>query len=102
MFTQRPDGRLVLGDTHHSDVTEDPFEDEASDELLLGGFRRLLGAELTVRRRWRGVYASSTKAPFLVAEPIPSVTVASVTTGVGMTTAFGLARTVLAERPLVG
>jgi FAD dependent oxidoreductase TIGR03364 len=102
MFTQRPDGRLVLGDTHHYDLTEDPFEDEASDELLLGEFRRLLGSALTVRRRWRGVYASSTKAPFLIAEPIPSVTVASVTTGVGMTTAFGLARSVLAERPLVG
>ena len=99
MLTQRPDGRLVLGDTHHYGVTETPFEDEASDELLLAEFRRLLGAEeLTVRRRWRGVYASSTRGPFLVAEPIPGVTVASVTTGVGMTTALGLARSVLAEQ----
>jgi FAD dependent oxidoreductase TIGR03364 len=102
MFTQRPDGRLVLGDTHHYDVTEDPFEDEASDELLLSEFRRLLGAPLTVRRRWRGVYASSARSPFLVAEPIPGVTVASVTSGIGMTTAFGLARSVLAERAPVG
>lgn len=92
MLTQRPDGRLVIGDTHHYGVTEDPFEDEASDELVLAEIGRLLGAPLTVRRRWRGVYASSTKAPFLVTEPIPDVTVASVTTGIGMTTALGLAK----------
>lgn len=95
MLTQRPDGRLVIGDTHRRSVTEDPFEDETADELLLDRMRRLLGAPLTVRRRWRGVYASSPAAPFLVAEPAPDVTVASVTTGIGMTTALGLARRVL-------
>lgn len=105
MLTQRPNGRLVIGDTHHYGVTEDPFEDEASDALVLGEMERLLGSPLTVRRRWRGVYASSAKAPFLVTEPIPDVTVASVTTGIGMTTALGLARRVLdrhvLNRPLV-
>jgi D-hydroxyproline dehydrogenase subunit beta len=97
MLTQRPDGRLVIGDTHAYDVTEDPFEDEASDVLLLDQMQGLLGAPLTVRRRWRGVYASSTVGPFLVAEPIPGVTVASVTTGIGMTTALGLARRTVAD-----
>lgn len=101
MLTQRPDGRLVIGDTHHYGVTEDPFEDEASDALVLGEMERLLGTPLTVRRRWRGVYASSAKAPFLVTEPIPDVTVASVTTGIGMTTALGLAKRVLDEGLLV-
>jgi FAD dependent oxidoreductase TIGR03364 len=92
MLTQRPNGRLVIGDTHHDGITEDPFEDEASDALVLQQMERLLGTALTVRRRWRGVYASSPKAPFLVTEPIPDVTVASVTTGIGMTTALGLAK----------
>ena len=92
MLTQRPDGRLVIGDTHHYGVTEDPFEDEASDALVLAEMARLFGEPLTVRRRWRGVYASSAKAPFLVTEPMPDVTVASVTTGIGMTTALGLAK----------
>lgn len=95
MLTQRPDGRLVVGDTHHYGVTEDPFDEEASDALVLAEISRLLGAPLTVRRRWRGVYASSPVAPFLVTEPMPGVTVASVTTGIGMTTALGLARRVL-------
>ncbi|MGT2426944.1 hypothetical protein [Amnibacterium kyonggiense] len=44
MLTQRPDGRLVIGDTHHYGVTEDPFEDEASDDLVLAEMTRLLGA----------------------------------------------------------
>lgn len=96
MFTWRPDGRLVLGDTHHYDVTEDPFEDEASDVILLAEFSHLLGSALTVRRRWRGVHASSTQAPFLVAEPIPGGTVAAVTSGIG------LARSVIAEALVTG
>jgi FAD dependent oxidoreductase TIGR03364 len=102
MFTQRlphspAAGRLVLGDTHHYGLTETPFEDEASDELLLAEFRALFGAgELTVRRRWRGVYASSPKGPYLVAQPAPGVTAVSVTSGIGMTTALGLAASVLA------
>ena len=100
MLTQRPDGRLVIGDTHHSDVTEDPFEDERSDALILDEVSRLLGAPLTVRRRWRGVYASSPKAPFLVAEPMADLLVVSVTTGIGMTTALGLARRTVAEHLL--
>lgn len=58
---------------------------------------RLLGAPLTVRRRWRAVHASSGAAPFLVAEPIPNVTIAAATTGIGMTTALGLARRVLSD-----
>ncbi len=101
MFTQRlphseAAGRLVLGDTHRYGLTETPFEDEALDELLLAEFRRLLGVDhLTVRRRWRGVYASSPQSPYLVAEALPGVTAVSVTSGIGMTTALGLAASVL-------
>jgi len=105
MMTQRMPhtaqaGRLVLGDTHHYGVTETPFEDEESDAVLLEHFRRLFGAELTVRRRWRGVYASSPNGPYLVADPAPGVTAVSVTSGIGMTTALGLAASVLdLDRP---
>lgn len=102
MLTQRPNGRLVLGDTHTYEVTESPFEDESADLLLLDQFERLLGVAPRIRRRWRGVYASSADSPFLVAEPVPGVTVAAVTTGIGMTTAFGLARSVLADALVPG
>jgi len=95
MLTQRPDGPLVLGDTHHYDRTHQPFDDERVAELLLREGSRLLGARLTVRRRWRGIYAESPATDFLIAQPHPGTRVVSVTSGIGMTTALGLAPTVL-------
>ncbi|GLZ40323.1 TIGR03364 family FAD-dependent oxidoreductase [Actinokineospora sp. NBRC 105648] len=96
MFTQRPDGDLVIGDTHHYGHTHDPFDDESTGDAVLRETARLLGVPtLSVRRRWRGVYASSDKTDFLVAQPFDGVRVVSVTSGIGMTTAFGLAPAVL-------
>ncbi|NYI77541.1 TIGR03364 family FAD-dependent oxidoreductase [Nocardioides panzhihuensis] len=100
MLTQRPGtggrpGSIVLGDTHHYDRTHLPFDDEHVAELVLREGARLLGAPLTVRRRWRGVYADSPHTDFLVEEPFPGLRVVSVTSGIGMTTALGLAPDVL-------
>lgn len=97
MLTQRPDGSIVLGDTHHYDKTLTPFDDEDVANIILREGSRLFGQELTVRRRWRGVYASSTKTDFLVASPDPKTRVVSVTSGIGMTTGLGLAPAVLDE-----
>lgn len=91
MLTQRPDGDLVVGDTHVYAPTPDPWSEEEFDDLLLAETRALLGIErLEVVRRWRGVYASAPE-PFLRARVAPGVLAVSVTSGIGMTTAFGLA-----------
>ncbi len=96
MCTQRPNGRVVIGDTHHYERTLDPFEDEDVDDMLITRFRRLFDVdELRVRRRWRGVYAASVHGPYLFARPNDAVLVASVTSGIGMTTALGFARDAL-------
>ncbi|WP_020579674.1 TIGR03364 family FAD-dependent oxidoreductase [Actinopolymorpha alba] len=95
MLTQRPDGSIVLGDTHHYERTHLPFDEESVTDLVLREGARLLEGELTVRRRWRGIYAHSPLTDFLVAEPHPGTRVVSVTSGIGMTTALGLAPTVL-------
>lgn len=95
MCSQRPTGVIVLGDTHEYALTPSPFDDEDVAELLLREGARLFGAPLTVRRRWHGIYAHSTVTDFLVAAPEPDVRVVSVTSGIGMTTAFGLAHRVL-------
>lgn len=95
MLAQRPEGSVVLGDTHHYDRTHQPFDDECAAELLLQEGARLLGAKLTVRRRWRGIYAESPVTDFLIAQPHPGGRVVSVTTGIGMTTALGIAPAVL-------
>jgi FAD dependent oxidoreductase TIGR03364 len=95
MFTQRPDGDLLIGDTHHYDRTVDPFRREELDNLILREVGRLLGVDrLDVKERWQGVYASAS-GDFLVATPVEGTRLVSVTSGIGMTTALGLAPEVL-------
>ncbi|MBK1784805.1 TIGR03364 family FAD-dependent oxidoreductase [Prauserella cavernicola] len=95
MFTQLPGGDLTIGDTHDHQRTLNPYVAEERDELVLAETARLLGVgSLTVRERWRGVYASAPE-PFLVETPAPGVRVVAVTSGIGMTTALGLAPVVL-------
>jgi FAD dependent oxidoreductase TIGR03364 len=92
IVTQLPGGDLLLGDTHEYADTVSPFGDERLDELVLAEARGLLGAgALPVRQRWHGVYPSAPGHPFLIAEPLPGVVVVEIVSGVGMTTALGLA-----------
>lgn len=94
MYTERPDGTLVVGDTHYAGTAITPFQDEVAFELLLRLSAELFGMPLRVRQRWQGVYATAPQ-PFLNVEPVPGVRVVSVTTGIGMTTGLGLATTVI-------
>lgn len=92
IVTQLPDGDLLLGDTHEYGDTVSPFSDERLDELVLAEARDLLGVDaLAVRQRWHGVYPSAPGHPFVIAEPLPGVAVVEIVSGVGMTTALGLA-----------
>jgi D-hydroxyproline dehydrogenase subunit beta len=92
MFTQRPNGTLIVGDSHRYRTTMDPFQAEKTSRILLGEVERILGVKsLRVKERWQGIYASSPQQPFLIEEVAPGVTVAIVTSGVGMTISFGLA-----------
>ncbi|MDQ4502605.1 TIGR03364 family FAD-dependent oxidoreductase [Sinomonas sp. ASV322] len=96
MLTQRPDGSLLIGDSHVTLGTMPPFLDEATSATLLANAAELLGVErLSVRQRWQGIYASSAQSPYLIAEVAPRVTAVSVTSGVGMTISHGLAQKVL-------
>jgi FAD dependent oxidoreductase TIGR03364 len=96
IVTQMPGGDLVIGDTHAYARTPAPFNDETLDELILSEAGALLGLRrLHVRERWRGVYAFAPDREFLVAAPAPGVRAVAVTSGIGMTTALGLAPRVL-------
>jgi FAD dependent oxidoreductase TIGR03364 len=97
MFTQRPNGTLIIGDSHRYAATVDAFQSEKTSTALLAECERILGVDrLRVKERWQGVYASSPRQPFLIEDVAPGVTVAIVTSGVGMTIAFGLAEKTLA------
>ncbi|WP_310201883.1 TIGR03364 family FAD-dependent oxidoreductase [Paenarthrobacter nitroguajacolicus] len=91
MFTQRPDGTIILGDSHHYHRTADPFLDESVTTTLNSDITGRIGEPLEIIQRWQGIYASSDVAPILVRDVQPGVTVVSVTSGVGMTLSFGLA-----------
>ncbi|GAA1320939.1 TIGR03364 family FAD-dependent oxidoreductase [Leucobacter albus] len=98
MFTQQPDGTLLVGDSHDYFDTAPPFLDERWSELLLADAAALLGApRLEVLERWQGIYASSSERELLREQPIPGVHVVTVTTGIGMTIGPALgARTIAA------
>lgn len=98
IVTQLPTGELIVGDTHHYDRTPSPFRDERLDDLLLDEASQLLGSTRPrVLERWLGVYAHAPGRDFLVAAPAPHVRIVAVTSGIGMTTALGLAPRVLDE-----
>ncbi|MNW27413.1 FAD dependent oxidoreductase TIGR03364 [Arthrobacter sp. JUb115] len=92
MFTQRPDGTLLMGDSHSYAATQAPFLKEATSQTLLSAIGDYMsGTELKVIERWQGIYASSAIGPLLIRNAADAITVVSVTAGVGMTLSFGLA-----------
>ncbi|WP_411734287.1 TIGR03364 family FAD-dependent oxidoreductase [Paeniglutamicibacter sp.] len=92
MFTQRPDGTLLLGDSHSYQLTQPPFLTESTSEILLQAAAKVLDVEdILPTERWQGIYASSEVSPVLVRDIAESITLVSVTSGIGMTISFGLA-----------
>jgi FAD dependent oxidoreductase TIGR03364 len=94
MYTQLPDGSVVVGDSHQKGAAISPFQDERASVAFLDEFRALFGAEPVVTERWQGVYASG-RDEFVVDEVEPNVLVTVVATGIGMTTGLGLAEHVV-------
>lgn len=92
MFTQRPDGTLLLGDSHSYDMAQPPFLSESTTANLLQAAAKVLDVDsFAIRERWQGIYASSEVSPVLVRDITEAITLVSVTSGIGMTISFGLA-----------
>lgn len=96
MYTQRPDGTLIVGDTHDVGVAVSPFQDERAFSLLERLSADLFGHPLRMRQRWQGVYAKG-PGDFLRVAPADGVRIVSVTTGIGMSTGLGLAESIIAD-----
>ena len=97
MYTQLPDGSLIVGDTHYRGQSVTPFQQEGAFDALAAITSELFGgARLHVLERWQGVYASGPDE-FLVESPLPGVHIVAATTGIGMTCGLGLADSVIAE-----
>lgn len=98
IVVQSADGSLVVGDSHHSDDTPDPFLRSEVEALILEEARAVLDLpqSLAVTERWLGEYPSAKEPAFIVAL-LPEVRVVMVTSGTGMSTAFALAEETLAD-----
>lgn len=91
MYTQLPDGSVIVGDTHHRDPAPLPFQAEDAQQVLIDEALELFGVpSLRVIERWQGMYASG-NGEFLDREVMPGVHAIAATTGIGMTCGFGLA-----------
>ena len=96
MYTQLPDGTLIIGDSHATAVSPLPFQPEASFTAFLDEAAALFGAPAPrVIERWQGVYAKG-RQEFLIDRGDDGVLVLAATTGIGMTTGLGLAEENLA------
>jgi hypothetical protein len=91
MFTRRPDGTLLLGDSHVYGQTLPPFQDEWMTARLVREIEQIIGSRLTVTQRWQGIYASSPLTSLVVEDVDARTTAITVTSGIGMTLSFGIA-----------
>lgn len=91
IVVQSADGSLVVGDSHHYGQAMPPFASVRVEQLILEEMQRLLALPYyEVLERWTGLYPSAPQDAF-VQEVLPGVQLVSVTSGTGMSTAFGLA-----------
>ena len=91
MYTQLPDGTLIIGDSHSSAVSPSPFQPEAAFAAFLAEAEALFEMPTPrVLERWQGVYATAAQ-DFLIRTPDERTLVLAATTGIGMTTGLGLA-----------
>ncbi|MDR2254538.1 MAG: TIGR03364 family FAD-dependent oxidoreductase [Arthrobacter sp.] len=91
MFTRRPDGTVILGDSHVYGATIGPFNEEWISDRLVDEIGSIMGEKLNVVQRWQGIYASSALTNVVDERVDDRTRVISVTSGIGMTLSFGLA-----------
>ena len=93
---QNADGTLVVGDSHHTAPTPDPFASAAVDDTILAAYAEVLGTPPPVLARWTGTYAVAS-GHSLVETPAGGVRLVVVTSGTGASTGFALAEDVIAD-----
>lgn len=91
MYTQLPDGTLIIGDSHATATSPAPFQPEAAFAAFLAESEALFDMPAPrVLERWQGVYAKGSEE-FLIERGDEGALVLAATTGIGMTTGLGLA-----------
>jgi FAD dependent oxidoreductase TIGR03364 len=98
LVSQTASGELTLGDSHEDGLAVNIFDSPAINRLILEfADRHLRVPTLEILEQWHGVYAKHPDHPWLMFSPANDVRLLTVTTGIGMTMAFGLAEQALLE-----
>ena len=96
IIAQGGDGSLVVGDSHHYDTADAPFNEEIVSHLLLREYTAVTGRTApAVRERWSGTYAVASDRAFLLEAPAPKVRLALVTSGIGASTGFAFGEDII-------
>lgn len=94
---QGSDGSLIVGDSHHSDPSPDPFQPRDVDDRILAELGSVLDLpQPEVIERWVGVHPTGAE-PAFTAAPAEGVRLVNVTSGTGASTAFAIAEETLAD-----
>jgi FAD dependent oxidoreductase TIGR03364 len=105
LVSQNGHGELTIGDSHEYGLEIDPFDKAELEGWILDYLRGFLEVpDLRIASRWHGTYAKHPEHPYVILGPVPGVLVITGVGGAGMTLAFGLAETVIAQvlGPAVG
>ena len=98
IIAQSADGSLVVGDSHHYETADQPFDDAGVERLILQEYRRISGSPApAVRERWSGTYAVAPDRALLVDAPGPRVRLVIITSGIGASTGFAIGEEVINE-----
>lgn len=99
LVAQRPDGSLIIGDSHDYSESGGDFSSELVDDLLVRELHRLVNAgDLRVRERWFGRYTKEDDGFARIGRCHDGVLIAQVTGGLGMTISFGVAERFWSDR----
>ncbi len=92
LVSQTAAGELTIGDSHEYGLAVSVFDRPAVNQLLLDyAQHHLCAPTMEIAETWHGVYAKHPELPYVAFEAEPGVTAVTVTSGIGMTLAFGLA-----------
>jgi D-hydroxyproline dehydrogenase subunit beta len=98
LVSQNGHGELTLGDSHVYGDAISPFDDPKIDALILDYLKTFLAVpDLTIAKRWHGVYVKHPKSAYVLAHPAPDVMAVTGVGGAGMTFSFGLAEKTITE-----
>jgi D-hydroxyproline dehydrogenase subunit beta len=98
MVSQSALNELTIGDSHEYELAVNIFDNPPVNRLILDYAKAYVRVPtLQIAEQWHGVYAKHPELPYLRLTPAKGVRVLTVTRGIGMTMAFGLAERTFGE-----